>query len=484
MKSGQSLTSKQLQHKPNEGCPVKTTVIEIPVELKPAIEALVSATVNAAANAARSRTVDCVNLEAEVQRAATECERVALQAVLQAAEVDAPRIRVGDRDLVAVCRSEVEYHSAAGPLRVERTLYREYRNGPTWDPVALKFGMVAGTWLPSAAAQMAALLATDTSREAKSLAAELGRLPYSRSSFERVGHAVARHYVERHADIDDALIKDYEPPSTTAGIAVSLDRVSVPMEEPRDKPAGPPRKDAAKRPVERNFRMAYVGSVTLLDGDGEPLHKICYGRMPQGDAIGLVEGMASDVMTLLQRRPGLAVTVVADGAAEMWGLLDAQFNAENLGVRPRRLLDLYHVLEKLGAAALALHGAQEAKAKCQRWCTRLKSSDTATYRILDDLRRDDDGSDAVHHAITYLENNHDRMNYALAIAEGRPIGSGAVESTCKSLMTLRMKRPGARWHEHTGEEIVQLRALRLSDRWSGAMQLTLQPLRRAVLRAA
>lgn len=463
---------------------METTVIEIPTELKPAVEALISATINAAAQAARSRTVDCVHLEVEVQRAAAECERMALQHVVQAADIDAPRIWVGGRELVAACRSEVEYHSAAGPLRVERTLYREHRNGPTWDPVALKFGMVAKTWLPGAAVQMAALLATGTSREAETLAADLGRLPYSRSSFERVGHVVAGHYVKRHADIDEILIADYEPPPTTAGLVISLDRVSVPMEEPRDRPIGRPRKGAAKRPIERNFRMAYVGSVTLLDEDGEPLHKICYGRMPQGDAVGLVEGMASDVMTLLGRCPGLAITVVADGAAEMWSLLDAQFNAQTLGVVPHRLIDLYHLLEKLGAALVALHGEREAKAQRKRLCTRLKSSDTAAYRILDELRRDDDGSDAVHHAITYIDNNNDRMNYALAIAEGRPIGSGAVESTCKSLVTLRLKRPGARWHEQSGEEIVQLRALRLSDRWSGAMDLTLRPLRRAVSRAA
>ncbi len=484
MNSGQSLTSKQLPNEPQQGCPVKTTVIEIPVELKPAIETLVSATVNAAAQATRSRTVDCVQLESEIQRAAAECERMALQHIVQAADIDAPRIRVGARELVAVYRGEVEYHSAAGPLRVERTLYREYRNGPTWDPVALRFGMVANTWLPGAAVQMAALLATGTSREAKTLAADLGRLPYSRSSFERVGHVVAGHYVERHADIEELLIADYEPPPTTAGLAVSLDRVSVPMEEPRDRPRGRPRKGAAKRPVARNFRMAYVGSVTLLDEDGESLHKICYGRMPQGDPVALVEGMASDVMTLLRRRPELAVTVVADGAPELWGLLDAQFNAQNLGVVPHRLIDLYHLLEKLGAAAVALHGEREAKPQCKRWCTRLKNSDTAAYRILDELRREDDGSNAVHQAITYIENNHDRMNYALAKTEGRPIGSGAVESTCKSLVTLRLKRPGARWHEQTGEEIVQLRALRLSDRWPEAMALTLRPLRRAVSRAA
>lgn len=463
---------------------MQTTMMEIPVEFKPAIECFLRTASAAEKQVASTHVIDFAAIETDVRRAAAECERVALQRIVQAADIDAPRIRIDDNELFKAYRGEVEYESAVGKLRVERTLYREHRNGPTSDPVALKLGMVAKTWLPGAASQMAALLATGPSREAASLAAELGRLPYSRSSFERIGHAVAEHYIERHADIDELLIAEYAPPTTTAGLAISLDRVSVPMEEPRERPRGRPRKGAAKRPVERNFRMAYCGCVTLLDHDGEPLHKICYGRMPQGDPVDLVEGLASDVMMLLRHRPDLTVTLIADGAPELWALLDAQLNAETLGVAPHRLIDMFHLLEKLGAAAVALHGEHEAEALRRRWCLRLKNSDTAALRILDELRRDDNGSDAVHAAITYIENNHDRMNYARAKDEGRPLGSGAVESTCKSLVTLRMKRPGSRWHELSGEHIIQLRALRLSDRWSEAMALTLQPLRRAVSRAA
>ena len=47
-----------------------------------------------------------------------------------------------------------------------------------------------------------------------------------------------------------------------------------------------------------------------------------------------------------------------------------------------------------------------------------------------------------------------------------------------------MKRPGARWKEETGEHLLNLRALALSDRWEPAMTLTLRPLRKALQLAA
>ena len=76
------------------------------------------------------------------------------------------------------------------------------------------------------------------------------------------------------------------------------------------------------------------------------------------------------------------------------------------------------------------------------------------------------------------------MNYAGARRQGLPIGSGNVEATCKSLVSVRMKRPGARWKHTTGDEVLQLRALQLSDRWTPAVQRATRPLAKPVQIAA
>ena len=134
----------------------------------------------------------------------------------------------------------------------------------------------------------------------------------------------------------------------------------------------------------------------------------------------------------------------------------------------------------------------EAGALLKRWKMALLNRGTAAKDILGELIASgmDEGpgmDHPVHAAITYLQShseNADRMNYARARRLGLPLGSGNVEATCKSLFEMRLKRCGARWKNETGQHIVQLRALALSDRWGPAVELTLRPLRKAVRVAA
>lgn len=67
--------------------------------------------------------------------------------------------------------------------------------------------------------------------------------------------------------------------------------------------------------------------------------------------------------------------------------------------------------------------------------------------------------------ISYFTSNAYRMDYARYLAEGLRIGSGAVESACKRVVTQRLKGPGMRWKESSAQTIASLRCLLLSMKW-------------------
>ena len=121
-----------------------------------------------------------------------DVERESHRALLQALDIDAPRVVIDGKLHRRVLREDSTYHCMAGDIVVTRSLYRECgtRGGRTDDPVSLRTGVVGDGWLPLTAQAMAYQLQRGTSRDAESSARQVRRLPYSRSSFERVGHLV------------------------------------------------------------------------------------------------------------------------------------------------------------------------------------------------------------------------------------------------------------------------------------------------------
>jgi hypothetical protein len=473
--------------------PSMPIMIAIPDDCKPlaeAVERLVACTARAVHRASGGRAVDYAQIEREVGEGAAEVERAAHHRILTALDVDAPAVVIDGRVHTRVHRVEGRYYTLAGDVVVTRSLYRAARNGKVVDAISLRTGALDGGWLPDTAAAMAHLLQQGPSREAEDTAHRLGRLPYSRCSFERVGHAVGTRYGQAKKEIDDALIVALAIPAQARSVSFGLDRVSLPMEEPRVRPVGRPRKDAPKRPVQRVYRMAYCATVTFHDETGAALHTIRQGAVPSVAPVDLCDRLLADAVAILQQRPDLRVVLLSDGAPEMRNLLRSALDDTTLGTTVYEVLDFWHLLEKLAPAAQVVYGEAHAKETLARWRVDLLNRNAAPDDILAALRESGRRQvrigehRPVHDAITYIENHRDLLGYPGARRRGLPIGTGATEATCKSLFTVRMKRSGARWKEETAREVIHLRALALSDRWDAAIHLTFAPLRKAVRAAA
>jgi hypothetical protein len=177
---------------------------------------------------------------------------------------------------------------------------------------------------------------------------------------------------------------------------------------------------------------------------------------------------ASDLAAALwrsgyQRQAHLAdeVVFVADGAVWIWNLVTAIFP------KATQVVDWYHAAEYLPPIAHAAFAdpTQQAKWLADRrqelWDGRIDQLITACERLQGHPTAGCHASAAT----TYFFNNKSRMDYARFRAAGYQIGSGPMESGCKQIATLRLKRPGARWSEPGARLTAKARAAWLSGQW-------------------
>lgn len=149
-----------------------------------------------------------------------------------------------------------------------------------------------------------------------------------------------------------------------------------------------------------------------------------------------------------------SVVVLGDGAAWIWHLA-----AEHFGERVE-IVDFYHASEHLWTLAHALYGPGTAAAAA--WAapcltTLREEGGAALLASLQGLRPPSaEAKEVLRRERGYFRTHVARMAYPTFVAQGWPIGSGAVESAAKHLVQLRLKRPGARWSPPGAQALLTL----------------------------
>jgi hypothetical protein len=133
------------------------------------------------------------------------------------------------------------------------------------------------------------------------------------------------------------------------------------------------------------------------------------------------------------------------------------------------ILDFWHAKEYLVELAKSLHAHDETAR--QSWtddaCHRLKHEGGSVVRAwLEtlDLSSSAPETREVHRQATqYFRNHEHRMDYPRYVANGWQIGSGPVESACKTVVGNRLKGGGMRWGKAGSDGVCHLRGLYLSE---------------------
>jgi len=232
--------------------------------------------------------------------------------------------------------------------------------------------------------------------------------------------------------------------------------------------------------------VAPLGPGVEVDAD-TGRERLCWGRASYG--AGFEEAQAfwgRAHVEACRRGLGTAAvrTVVALGDGAEWIWRHARAFLALPGVELIEIIDLYHAYEYLWAVGNAVfgEGTTAAAAWVEPLKTRLYTQGAAPlHAALTTLARtvcvpaataatESAAATAVRRAIEYVTTNAARLNYPAFIARRFPIGSGAVESSCKSLVQTRTKGAGMRWSAAGAQQVVSLRALQRSGRWAAFWQ--------------
>lgn len=158
---------------------------------------------------------------------------------------------------------------------------------------------------------------------------------------------------------------------------------------------------------------------------------------------------------------------LSDGGAGLEEFLQKNFNRPDLVV----ILDFYHAASYLEGLARALHPEDEAARTdwAGKWCRLLKEEGgSVTLAALESEPWPARQSGAVREQLEtvkgYFEKNLQRMDYPEYQREGWQIGSGAVESACKTVVAQRLKGAGMRWSEAGSHALCHVRALLRSEK--------------------
>ena len=158
------------------------------------------------------------------------------------------------------------------------------------------------------------------------------------------------------------------------------------------------------------------------------------------------------------------ISAVNDGAEWIWDLVKRY-----LPERTREILDWPHAVENLAKAGKAGfgEGTPEAEAwleqqKTELWNGRLIQVEIGLYEL--PMRYKERGKD-IRQVKGYIDQHWKRLQYDRFRAEGRPMGSGTVESAAKNVVSWRMKRGGQRWSSEGASRMLVALGEIHSNRW-------------------
>ena len=410
------------------------------------------------------------HLEVQVAQDVQELQRQALERGAQAkAEATPARCPVCGQPLSRLSGGHPRtFKSRFGSITVKRTRGYCKRCGRWRVPADAALGLEETAGYSHAVQDLAALLASKMPvEEASAVLEHLTGVKLPRATLDRE----ARRQGQRAQRLRTQL--DQEAASQTRQLELTLEPYQMILQldawdiRERD---GWGQTAALRRAGQESDRWHWVwtGTCFRLDHRGRTA-----GGRPVISERGFVatrqglDGLREQLHAeALRRGLGQAASalVIGDGALWIWRLADDRWP------QARQRLDFYHAVQHLAAVGRALFGEDTAglKAWLKPLVQQLKNqSSVKVIRQLEEalatLPRGV-AAQAVAKEVAYFHQHEERMDYRAGRRAGEPIGSGAVEATCRQAQC-RFKRPGQFWSQAGDEALLCLETFWRNNRW-------------------
>ena len=185
--------------------------------------------------------------------------------------------------------------------------------------------------------------------------------------------------------------------------------------------------------VNKGRRAIVTKHVVAMPPDTDPVD---FGRRVRDEAARMGMGRAAKMY------------VIMDGGVYLWGVYRERFQSIAKGQ-----LDYYHAAQHLHVLAEALFPGEEGRPEREAWVGGLLDNlkhrgpktllEAVAERELAKIA-DPDRQTAARREASYFADHREHMDYPGALADGAPIGSGAMESQCSQNQN-RFKRRGQFW---------------------------------------
>jgi hypothetical protein len=196
--------------------------------------------------------------------------------------------------------------------------------------------------------------------------------------------------------------------------------------------------------------------------DGWMVHIVKEGwkEVKSGTCYEVVMGSGQDVLT------GETIDLARSEACSYVAHLGENL-CEDYFPEAVQVVDWFHAVEHLHAAANLLHGEGTDQAKS--WVKNMKTDLYQGHapRIANELEQQaqqlsGDRANKLLSEATFFRTHQHQMHYLEFREEGWPLGSGSIESGCKQFQA-RLKRAGMRWTRSGAEHMLALRSSVMSN---------------------